>query len=67
MDMCLDRRGEQINLSNLDKDRIMLTYRLPLSEVIIDFFDKLKALSSGYATFDYEEMGYELVDLVKVN
>ena len=63
---CESRRGEQLDMFSLDKNRTVLSYKLPLNEVIVDFFDQLKSKSSGYATFDYEELGYEPSNLVKV-
>jgi translation elongation factor EF-4 len=51
----------------MDETRVMMRYRIPLAEVVTDFYDELKSRTSGYATFDYEENGYEESDLVKVN
>lgn len=65
--LCQDRRGEQIDMSYMDEDRLVLTYKMPLNEIIIDFYDKLKSLSSGYASFDYEEAGFQEADLVRMN
>lgn len=64
--LCLDRRGVQQSVDFVDSTRVHLRYKMPLSEVIYDFFDKLKQLSSGYATFDYEDCGYEESDLCKL-
>jgi len=64
--LCSDRRGSQKSLTFLN-ERVILVYRLPLSEIISDFHDKVKSLSQGYATFDYEESGYQKVELVKLN
>lgn len=50
----------------VDETRVMMKYRIPLAEVVTDFYDELKSRSSGYASFDYEEGGYEESDLVKV-
>lgn len=50
----------------MDESRVMMKYRIPLAEVVTDFYDELKSRSSGYASFDYEEGGYEDSDLVKV-
>jgi len=65
--LCEEKRGEQKDLSYLDEARIILKYKLPLNEVATDFYDQLKSLSSGYASFDYEEAGYEPADLVKMD
>lgn len=66
MSLCMERRGIQKNAINIDNDRIMLQYELPLCEIIVDFHDSLKTLSSGYASFDYEDSGYKSSSLVKV-
>ncbi len=65
--LCEEKRGVQTDLSYLDEDRIILKYRLSLNEIATDFYDQLKSLSSGYASFDYEEAGYEPADLVKMD
>jgi len=65
--LCQERRGEQKDMTYLDEERVILKYFLPLNEVIIDFYDKLKSLSAGYASFDYEIVGYQPSDLVKMN
>lgn len=65
--LCEEKRGIQTGLTYFDEDRIMLKYLLPLNEVATDFYDQLKSLSSGYASFDYEEAGYEPSDLVKMD
>jgi GTP-binding protein LepA len=65
--LCEEKRGIQKDLSYLTEDRIILKYKLPLNEVATDFYDKLKSLSAGYASFDYEESGYEPADLVKMD
>lgn len=67
LDLCQKKRGEQKDMSCLDEGRIILKYKLPLNEVATDFYDQLKSLSSGYASFDYEEAGYEPADLVKMD
>lgn len=66
MSLCIERRGVQKSASNIDNDRIMLQYELPLSEIIIDFHDALKTITSGYASFDYEDRGYVSTNVVKV-
>jgi len=65
--LCEDKRGIQTNLTYMDEQRVILQYKLPLNEVATDFYDQLKSLSSGYASFDYEEAGYEPSDLVKMD
>lgn len=65
--LCLDRRGVSTGLDFIDETRVHLQYEMPLAEVIYDFFDKLKQMTSGYATFDYEDAGYKQADLVKCN
>ena len=65
--LCQERRGSQKDMSYLDEDRLILKYKMPLNEIIIDFYDKLKSLSAGYASFDYEASGFQTADLVKMN
>lgn len=65
--LCEEKRGKQTDLTYIDDSRIILKYKLPLNEVATDFYDQLKSLSSGYASFDYEEAGYESADLVKMD
>jgi GTP-binding protein LepA len=65
--LCEEKRGIQTDMSFLDEERVILKYRLPLNEVATDFYDQLKSLSSGYASFDYEEAGYEPSELVKMD
>jgi elongation factor 4 len=65
--LCQDKRGTQTELKYLSEDRLILKYRLPLNEVATDFYDQLKSLSSGYASLDYEEAGYQESDLVKMD
>ncbi|MBR1380431.1 MAG: translation elongation factor 4 [Alphaproteobacteria bacterium] len=66
MGLCSERRGVQENISYVG-NRAVLTYRLPLAEIVFDFYDRVKSLSSGYASFDYSVCGYEASDLVKVS
>jgi len=65
--LCQERRGTQTAMVYITEERLMLKYRLPLNEVATDFYDQLKSLSSGYASFDYEEAGYQAADLVKMD
>ncbi len=67
MKLCLDHRGEQTNMKYLDENRVIMHYRLPLNEIVSDFYDSLKSQSAGYASFDYEEAGYVASDLVKMD
>ena len=67
MDLCQDRRGEFIDMKYLDTNRVELHYHLPLNEIIYDFFDALKSRSRGYASLDYEMMGYTASKLVKLD
>lgn len=64
--LCMERRGVQRSATNIDNDRVMLQYDLPLCEIIVDFHDNLKTISSGYASFDYEDNGYQSSNLIKV-
>ena len=66
MALCSERRGVQENISYVG-NRVVLTYQLPLAEVVFDFYDRVKSLSSGYASFDYVVYGYQTSDLVKVS
>ena len=67
MELCQERRGVYIGMDYIDDSRATLTYHLPLNEIIYDFFDTLKSRSRGYASFDYELLGYERSDLVKLD
>ncbi len=67
MELCRMKRGNQKNMQYLDEKRVELTYDMPLSEVLFDFYDKLKSFSRGYASFDYELTDYRPTDLVKVD
>lgn len=67
MDLCQDKRGEFLNMTYIEKTRVLLTYKMPLNEIVYDFFDGLKSRSRGYASFDYEHDGYVKSDLVKLD
>lgn len=67
MDLCQTRRGVMGKMEYLSTDRVEIVYRLPLGEVVIDFFDQMKSRSQGYASLDYEADGYEAADLVRVD
>jgi GTP-binding protein LepA len=67
MKLCQDRRGVFHEMEYLDTERVKLVYRIPLNEIIIDFYDKLKSLSRGYATLDYEHVGYDESAIVKLD
>lgn len=67
MQLAMERRGFQKKTEYLSQTRVMLTYELPLSEIIYDFYDKLKTCTKGYGTCDYEIIGYETSDLVKLD
>lgn len=64
--ICHERRGIQKSSINIDENRVMMTYMLPLCEIVLDFYDKLKSMSSGYASFDYEDQGYHSTNVVKL-
>ena len=67
MDLCQERRGQYQGMEYLETTRALLRYHLPLNEIIYDFFDALKSRSRGYASFDYEMLGYERSELVKLD
>ncbi|MDE7464138.1 MAG: translation elongation factor 4, partial [Clostridiales bacterium] len=67
MELCQDKRGEYVNMTYIEKTRVLLTYTMPLNEIVYDFFDGLKSRSRGYASFDYEQAGYRTSDLVKLD
>lgn len=67
MELCQERRGEYINMEYLDENRVILHYRMPLNEIIYDFFDALKSRTRGYGSLDYEVEGYQKSDLVKLD
>ena len=65
--LCMEKRGIQTNMSYIDEKRVELTYEMPLSEVLFEFYDRLKSVSRGYASFDYEIIGYRKTDLVRMD
>ncbi|CAD5213457.1 unnamed protein product [Bursaphelenchus okinawaensis] len=65
--LCTEARGERGDINTIDESRMIIKYRVPLAEVVVNFFEKLKRSTSGYASFDYEYDGYQEVDLVKLN
>jgi GTP-binding protein LepA len=67
MGLCQEKRGNFKGMEYLSQERVMLTYHLPLSEIILDFFDKLKSRTRGFASLDYKLLGYQKEDLVKVD
>src|SRR5699024_4492441 len=67
MELCIEKRGEIVNQSYLTTQRVELTFNLPLAEIVFDFYDRLKTVSRGYASFDYAPIGMRKSDLVKVD
>lgn len=67
MELCQNKRGIYLNMEYIDETRVNIHYEIPLSEIVYDFFDKLKSISKGYASFDYEIIGYKESDLVKMD
>ncbi|NBD22886.1 translation elongation factor 4 [Paenibacillus glycinis] len=67
MELCQNKRGEFVNMEYLDTNRVTITYDMPLSEIVYDFFDQLKSSTKGYASFDYEVSGYRQSKLVKMD
>jgi len=67
MNLCLDKRGTLKNQVYLTSNRVELTFDMPLAEIVFDFYDKLKSISKGYASFDYHPHGYQKADLVKLD
>ena len=67
MQLCQDRRGVYVNTHYLDEERVSLQYELPLAEIVFDFYDRLKSLSRGYASFDYEFLAYRTSQLAKMD
>jgi GTP-binding protein LepA len=67
MNLCIDKRGELKNQVYLTQDRVELTFEMPLAEIVFDFYDRLKSVSRGYASFDYHPIGYKTSDLIKMD
>ena len=67
MELCQDKRGSYVNMEYLDEKRVNIHYEIPLSEIVYDFFDKLKSYTKGYASFDYDIIGYKESNLVKMD
>jgi GTP-binding protein LepA len=67
MNLCMDKRGILINQNYLTPERVELTFEMPLAEIVFDFYDRLKSISRGYASFDYHPIGYREGDLVKLD
>ncbi|HHV94162.1 MAG TPA: elongation factor 4 [Firmicutes bacterium] len=67
MELCQDRRGTFVHMEYITTDRVQIIYEMPLSEIIMDFFDRLKSRTKGYASLDYEPIGYRAGDLVKLD
>ena len=67
MELCQEKRGTYISTEYIDTSRVNIHYEIPLSEIVYDFFDKLKSYTKGYASFDYEIIGYKASDLVKMD
>ncbi|MGM0431349.1 MAG: translation elongation factor 4 [Spirochaetota bacterium] len=65
--LCVEKRGSQTNMHFIDEKRVEVTYEMPLAEVLFDFYDRLKSISRGYASFDYEVIGYKLTELVRLD
>ncbi|MEE8043737.1 MAG: translation elongation factor 4 [Thermodesulfobacteriota bacterium] len=66
-DLCIKKRGTQRDIKYVTKDRVIVEYEIPLSEIVFDFYDKLKSVSRGYASMDYEPIGYHGSDLIKLD
>ncbi|XP_029583491.1 translation factor Guf1, mitochondrial isoform X3 [Salmo trutta] len=67
MSICLNRRAVQKNMVYIDDHRVMMKYLFPLNEIVVDFYDLLKSMSSGYASFDYEDAGYQAAHVIKMD
>src|SRR5690554_5218586 len=67
MNLCVEKRGELQNQVYLTQDRVEITFNMPMAEIVFDFYDRLKSVSKGYASFDYHPIGYQKSDLVKLD
>jgi GTP-binding protein LepA len=67
MSLCINKRGIIKNQSYLTTDRVELIFEMPMAEIVFDFYDKLKSISKGYASFDYHQIGYQASDLVRID
>jgi len=67
MSLCIQKRGMITNQSYLTSDRVEMTFEMPMGEIVFDFYDKLKTISKGYASFDYHQIGYKQSDLVRLD
>lgn len=65
--LCIEKRGVQTDMNYIDEKRVEIVYEMPLAEVLFDFYDRLKSVSRGYASFDYEVIGYRVTDLVRLD
>jgi len=67
MNLCIEKRGELTNQVYLTQDRVELSFEMPMGEIVFDFYDRLKTVSRGYASFDYHPIGYKISDLIKMD
>src|SRR6476646_2205286 len=67
MSLCIQKRGIIVNQHYLTADRVELVFEMPMGEIVFDFYDKLKTISKGYASFDYHQIGFKQSDLVKMD
>ena len=67
MELCQDKRGIYLSMEYINSTRVNIHYEIPLSEIVYDFFDKLKSMTKGYASFDYEISGYKASDLLRMD
>ena len=67
MELCQDKRGKYVSMDYINDTRVNIHYEIPLSEIVYDFYDRLKSTTKGYASFDYEIIGYKPSDLVKMD